>query len=252
MIEREITVKNLKIHYKVFGEGKPFLILHGWRSGSNRWQKVAEVLAEKYMVIVPDLPGFGKSQEPESAWSTDNFVEFIHDFKNTVPDLRDSFYLAGHSFGGTLAAKFSIKYTQRVKKLFLISASCIRLKTPSKKLSYNISRIVKIFYFFPFYESFRKFSYKYIIRRSDYLHVSGIMKDIYLKVISDDLSYKLPFLKVPTVILWGPKDDLTPIEHANIIRGKIRDSKLVIIKEADHYLHIKIPEILAEKIIENI
>lgn len=255
MIEREVVVKGLRIKYKAAGSGRPLLILHGWRSNSYRWQKVIDNLFQpnnNVIVIIPDLPGFGESEEPKSPWSADDYVEWIKEFSSIVPELKNDFYLVGHSFGGMLASKFSLKYTQKVKKLLLVSASCIRLKTPSKKLAYNISRLVKIFYFFPYYELFRKFVYKYIIKRSDYLHVSGIMKDIYLKVIPEDLSYKLPFLKVPTVIIWGPKDDLTPIEHAHIIHKKISHSKLVIIPEADHYLNIKMPEILAQKILENI
>ena len=156
--------------------------------------------------------------------------------------------MAGHSFGGMLAAKFAIKYNQKVQRLVLISASCIRIKTPSKKTAYNISRFVKLFYFIPYYELFRKFVYKYVLRRSDYPYVSGIMKEIYLKVIADDLSYKLPFLRIPTTIIWGDKDDLTPIEHAHIIASKIPGAKLVVIPGAHHNVNIMIPEILAEKI----
>jgi len=253
MEEKQIIVENLNINYKIFGSGKPFLVLHGWRSNSDRWQSFSESLSQKNIkIIVPDMPGFGKSEEPKIAWSADNYVEWINNFSNAVPELKHGFYLLGHSFGGMLAAKFTLKYTQKVEKLFLVSASCIRIKTPSKKLAYNISRIIKIFYFFPYYELFRKFVYKYIIKRSDYLHVSGIMKDIYLKIISEDLSYKLPFIKVPTIIVWGPKDDLTPIEHADIINDKIHKSKLVVIPDADHYLNIKIPEVLAQKVLENV
>lgn len=252
MEEKEITVKNLKINYKIMGSGEPFLILHGWRSNSNRWVKVGDALSKRFKIIIPDLPGFGKSEEPKIAWSPDDYVEFIREFSDLISDLNKDFYLLGHSFGGMLAAKFSIKYTQKVKSLFLVSASCIRITTPSKKILYNISRIVKIFYFFPHYELFRKFIYRYIIRKSDYPHVSGIMKKIYLKVISDDLSHKLPFLKVPTTIIWGSKDDMTPIEHADIIYKKIPESKLVVIPDVRHNLNITIPEILAQKILENL
>ncbi|KKP54711.1 MAG: Alpha/beta hydrolase fold protein [Parcubacteria group bacterium GW2011_GWA1_33_6] len=253
MTEEQILIKGLKVNYKVFGEGKPFLILHGWRSNSDRWQKTAELIAQKNLkVIVPDLPGFGKSQEPESAWSIDNYVEWLSEFSQNIPELNKDFYLLGHSFGGTFAAKFTIKYNQKIEKLFLVAASCIRLKTPSKRFIYNVSRIIKLFYFFPFYEIFRKYFYKFILRKSDYLYVSGIMKEIYLKVIADDLSQKLVSLRAPTVIIWGEKDDLTPIEHAYIIHKKISDSKLIIIPSAGHNLHSKNTDILVQEIMENL
>lgn len=253
MTEQQITIKNIFTNYKILGKGKPILILHGWRSNSSRWQKTAEILAKKnFMAIIPDLPGFGKSQEPKNVWNIDGYVEWLKEFSQRVPELKNDFYLAGHSFGGSVAAKFSLKYNQKVKKLFLISASAVRVTNFSKKLSYNISRIFKIFYFFPFYESFRKNIYRIFFRKSDYPYVSGIMKEIYLRVVSDDLSHKLPFLKVPTVIIWGQKDDLTPLENAYIIKEKIAESKLIIIPEQGHNMHIICPEILAKEIASNI
>ncbi len=253
MVEKKVLVKGLETDYKIIGQGRPMIILHGWRSNSSRWQNVAKCLAEEgIMTIIPDLPGFGKSQEPKNAWSMDNYVEWLKEFSLKVPELQNEFYLVGHSFGGSVATKFSLKYNQNIKKLFLISASSIRVVNLSKKISYNISRMFKIFYFFPFYETFRRNIYRTLFRKSDYPYVSGIMKEIYLKVISDDLSHKLPFLKVPTIIIWGQKDELTPLENAHIIKEKVQNSKLIVITNQGHNLHFTCPEILAEKISANI
>lgn len=253
MEEKQILIKNLKINYKIFGEGKSFLILHGWGSSSERWQKVAELVAEKgYAVIVPDLPGFGKSQEPPVAWSLDNYVEWLREFTEKIPELRDSFCLMGHSFGGAIAAKFSIKYNQRVEKLFLISAACVRKNTFIKKIFYRLAKIAKIFSFLPYYEEFRKAVYKFIVRKSDYLNQGGVMKETYVKVILDDLSCKISFLKVPTILVWGNQDNLTPIEQGEFIHKKIPGSKLAVINGTDHSLHIKMPEVLAEEIIKDL
>jgi pimeloyl-ACP methyl ester carboxylesterase len=253
MEEKQLTIKNLQVNYKTWGEGKPLLILHGWRSNSGRWEKVAEILAQKgFLVVVPDIPGFGNSQEPSTAWTINDYVEWLVDFTAAVPALAGNFYLAGHSFGGTFAAKFAIKYNQRVEKLFLIAASCIRLRTPSKKFLYNVSRVVKIFHFFPWYETFRKYFYRFVLRRSDYLSVSGVMRQVYLNVINDDLSQKLISLRVPTILIWGEKDDMTPIEHARMAHGRIQRSQLLVIPGAGHNLHTFNAEELADKIIANI
>ena len=65
MTEHQVLINNLKINYKIVGEGRPMLILHGWGSSSDRWVPVAELLAQRnIMAIIPDLPGFGKSQQP--------------------------------------------------------------------------------------------------------------------------------------------------------------------------------------------
>jgi pimeloyl-ACP methyl ester carboxylesterase len=241
----------MKINYQVFGDGKPFLILHGWGSNSDRWVPVAEKIAEKgFRVIVPDLPGFGKSDALSVPWNTNKYIDWL---EKLVKELNlQEFYLLGHSFGGALASKMAVKHMQDVKKLFLVSAACVRKKTNTKKFSAIVAKIVKIFYFVPYYAFFRKAIYKFIIRKSDYVYVEGIMKETYLNVVEEDLSFHLPFIKVPTIIIWGDKDELTPISDAYFIEGQIKKSKIIVIPGAGHDLNRKYPEILAEKVLENI
>jgi pimeloyl-ACP methyl ester carboxylesterase len=158
----------------------------------------------------------------------------------------------GYSFGGALASKITVKYPQRVERLFLAAAAVIRKKTTKKSFSEKISKIVKLFYFLPYYSFFRKAVYKFIIRKSDYVYTEGIMKQTYLNIIADDISFNLPFIRVPTIIIWGDKDQSVPIEDAHLINEKIKNSKLVIIPGADHLMHKQLPEVLAEKVLENI
>lgn len=253
MEERQITVKNLIIHYKIIGQGKPMLILHGWGSKSDRWQAVGEILAQKNMMaIIPDLPGFGQSQEPGTVWNLNNYVEWVAEFSEKIPELSHGFYLLGHSFGGALSAKFSIKYNQRVEKLFLVGAAAIRKKTIKKQVVGRMSKVAKIFSFLPFYGFAKKVFYKFVVGGNDYLRVQGAMKETFLAAIADDLSQFVSSIKVPTVIIWGEKDDTTLVEDAYFINKKISGSKLIIIPGQNHALEIKVPEILAQKILENI
>lgn len=247
----EITINGIKTNYQVFGEGKPFLILHGWGSASDRWIKEAEIIAEKgFKVIVPDLPGFGSSDKLTRPWTVNDYVKWFEEFTKVLN--IENFYLLGYSFGGALSAKITVKYPQRVQKLFLVAAAIVRKRTTQKNFSAKAAKFVKLFHFFPYYNLFRKAFYKFVIRKSDYVYTEGIMKQTYLNVISDDVSFNLPFIKVPTIIIWGDKDQSVPIEDAYLIKEKIKNSKLVVIPGADHLMHKQLPEILAEKVLENL
>ena len=103
----------------------------------------------------------------------------------------------------------------------------------------------------PYYLLVRKAFYKFIIKKSDYIYTKGIMKETYLKIISEDLSCHLSFIKVPTVIIWGDKDESTPVKNAYFINQKIKNSKLVIISGAGHNLNQKEPEILVKEVLGN-
>lgn len=212
------------------------------------------MLAQKNIrVIVPDLPGFGKSQEPPTPWGIDNYIDWVHEFVENSPELPKEFYLLGHSFGGSLSAKFAIKYNQKIKGLFLVAAVCVRTFKSSKKILQHLSKIVKIFAFLPYYQLFRKAFYKFILRKSDYPHVKeGIMKETYIKVVSEDLSYRLLFVKVPTTIIWGDKDESTPLSDGEFIHAKIKNSKFIVLPGKKHSLQLEAPEMLAEKILENL
>ncbi|HOW12806.1 MAG TPA: alpha/beta hydrolase [Candidatus Pacearchaeota archaeon] len=251
MKEEIFFINNLNINVKIFGEGKIFLVLHGWGSKSDRWEKFGNILSNYgFKVIIPDLPGFGKSEKMKQAWSLDDYCFFVEDFANFLNIER--FYLLGHSFGGSIAIKYSLKFSQRVEKLFLFAPSCIREKNLKKNFLKNISKIFNKFSFLPFYNFFKKIFYKFIVRKSDYLLSEGVLKETYLKIINEDLSNSLSLINIPTIIIWGDKDDIVPLENGKIINQKIKNSKLVIIKNGDHNLEQTIPDILSQKILENL
>ena len=228
---------------------KTLVILHGWGSSKEKWQKVKENLENnKVNVIIPDLPGFKEKNKIDRPWNLDDYVNWLEDFSQN----NERFFLLGHSFGGAVAVKFTLKHPQKVEKLFLVAAACIRRKTAKKIILAKISEIFKAFSFLPFYNFFRKVFYKFIIRKSDYIYTTGIMKETYLNIINEDLSGILPLIQPPTVIIWGNKDEATPIKDAHIIKNKIKNSELIIIPGGTHDLERKMPEKLAEIIIRYI
>jgi len=168
----ETIVTGVKTNYQIFGEGIPFVVLHGWGSNIDRWTVIAEQVSKSgFKVIVSDLPGFGKSDALATPWNMNNYIKWLEGF---IKELNiKEFYLMGHSFGGALACKFTINHPQDVKKLFLVAAASVRKKTTQKNALRNISKLVKMFSFLPYYDIFRKAFYKFIIRKSDYPYVKA-------------------------------------------------------------------------------
>lgn len=233
---------------------KTLLILHGWGwpVSSQQWVRVKGLIGnEKYTVFVPDLPGFGKTPPPEKPWTIDDYVEWVKDFceKNNLSQI----FLLGHSFGGAVAVKFSIKYPQRIKKLILIDSAGIRRKRLKKEIQKKIAHFLNNFSFLPFYDLIRKIAYRTLFRRSDYLLTEGVgggvMKETYLNVIREDISDSFSNISVPVLLVWGEKDKITPLEHAYFMKEKIAGAKLEIIPNVKHNPHFEAPEILAEKIL---
>jgi pimeloyl-ACP methyl ester carboxylesterase len=244
MADQKAFIKNLEIYYKVIGEGdKTLLILHGWGSKSNNWLKTAEFIAKKKVkVIIPDLPGFGKSNKPPYVWNFDEYCSFVKEFADYLK--LDKFCLLGHSFGGALAIKFSLKFPRKVSKLFLVSAACIRRKTFKKKALFVISKVFKIFSFVPV---IKKAFYKFVVK-SDYPSTKGFMRKTYINIIKEDLTPSLDRVSVPTTLIWGDRDNVTPLDQAELIKSKIKRSKLIVVAGGTHDLERTMSEALAKNV----
>lgn len=233
------------------------IILHGWGSLKEKWQEVRQYIEKSYendscsvKIIVPDLPGFKKETGLGRVWDLDDYVEW---FKNFCSDFDEPFFLLGHSFGGRIAIKYTTQNPERLKGLILVSSAGI---IPKKKFSRNIAsktaQFGKVFSFVPFYKLFRKGFYKYILRRTDYIQAEKLpyLKETFKNVIKEDLRQYFSKIKIRCLILWGDKDDMTPLSDGNLMAREIPNSRLEILQGIGHFPYMENPELLSQKIIK--
>lgn len=249
MEEETIYIDGLKINFKTIGSGEPLLILHGWGGSHHSWAKVQAILVDKgYRVIVPDLPGFGDSQEPQKPQTVGNYSDFILKLVDKMN--LSSFFLLGHSFGGRVAIKFTKQNPQRVKKLILCDASGVKLELDSKaKIVSALSRFGNALFSKRIFSEFKKSAksvFHFFLRHKDYVRVQGVMRETLKLVIAEDLSHELSAIKVQTLILWGEKDNMVPLKAAYIFKEKIVNSELKIFPKIKHNPHRQIPDELSE------
>jgi pimeloyl-ACP methyl ester carboxylesterase len=223
--------------------GQSLIILHGWQSSKEKWSKVKEVIErEGVKVIIPDLPGFKEKNKLERAWNIDNYVNWFKDFSHD----KEKFFLLGHSFGGRVSIKFASKHPERLEGLILVSSAGI--KNQERPIS-KLIPLLKKFSFLPGYSFLRKAFYKFIIRKTDYLYVDGMLKETFKKVIEEDLTPILSQIKARTLILWGQKDKITPLANARLMKERIGESRLEVLEGIGHTPYLEDPEGLAEKIL---
>jgi len=225
------------------------LILHGWGSCTKNWQRVKDRLESGgYKVFLPDLPGFGENLPLSQVWEVDDYVKWVKDYceKNNLSQI----FLLGHSFGGSIALKFALKFPQEVKKLILVDPAIVRVKDVKKEILTKIAKILKIFSFLPLYSSVRRICYKLI--GSDYPDAEGPMRETYLKVIKEDLSGHLAKVSVPTLLIWGEKDKVTPVKDAYSIKEKVAGAELKILRNIHHNPQTENPELLAETVLKSL
>ncbi len=247
----QANVKGLKINYKIAGIGQPILILHGWRHSCQHWEQVAHFLSSKFQVILLDLPGFGKSQDPDFGWTISDYRDFVIE---TIKELDiKGCILLGHSFGGRIAIKVAALNDGMISKLILCDSAGVNLEISAKKrIVIAVSKFFSAIFNNKLTRGFYKFVqgiiYK-ILRSDDYNLVNSTMKEVFANATKEDLFPIVSDIKIPTLIIWGELDRATPLKNALAINQKINGSKLEIIKGIGHSPQLKVPQQVADLII---
>ncbi|NOQ68166.1 alpha/beta fold hydrolase, partial [Patescibacteria group bacterium] len=234
-----------------------------------------------FKILIPDLPGFGKSDEPNKNWKLDDYVEFVDEFIKKasrkggfelVKDLLkkfnpnkglsavtvgakhlQKFVLIGHSFGGRIAIKYAVKYPEKIDKLILTGAAGIKHELSVKqKIFFILAKTGKKIFSLPIVNNLKKYARKFLYkaaRKKDYYKASQRMKEIMKNVLAEDLTPILEKIKTPTLLAWGKLDNSTPLADGKIMNEKIENSKILVFDDANHSLPYQRAEKFAKSII---
>lgn len=121
MQERYFTANDLSIYYRVEGEGDPVMLIHGFGEDGEIWNTTIEGLKSRYRLIVPDLPGSGKSKGNIENKSMEDFAGYIHQIleKENITSCA----MIGHSMGGYITLAFAEKYPEILNKFGLFHST---------------------------------------------------------------------------------------------------------------------------------
>ena len=231
------------VNYYQIGQGKKNLIfLHGWGSNALIWQNIISKIDQKqFCIYTLDLPGFGNSALPKKSFSISDYTEVISEFISKL-NLKNNI-LIGHSFGGRIAIKLAATHPNLIKKLILVDSAGIKV---DKKFTNYLAKIVKPIFKPKFMQKSRMLIYKKI-GAQDYAN-SGELKETFKKIINEDLTSYLDRIKLPVLIIWGEDDQETPLQFAQIMKEKINNSQLKIIKDAGHFSFIDQPQLFINEL----
>jgi pimeloyl-ACP methyl ester carboxylesterase len=127
----ELDLEGRSIVYLEGGQGTDLLLLHGFGSNKDTWNRVSRLLTPSFHVVAPDLPGFGESDLPDGTdYSVPAQVERVRAFADALGLTR--FFLGGSSMGGNIAGAFAARYPEMVIGLWLISPLGVSGAEPSE------------------------------------------------------------------------------------------------------------------------
>lgn len=245
----------LRVNYTRAGSGPPLILLHGWANSSLTLQPLAEWLSDIRTVIVPDLPGFGRTEAPKQSegWDTAAHAAFIAELMDKLKIERADFF--GHSRGGAYAAYLAATRPERMERMILCGSAGLRERLPiSTRLRRRYRRLL--------IRSAHRLANRGLLGKGgqeraralseryasvDY-RAAGPMRPTLAKVLADDLEPLLPRITAPTLLVWGAEDRETPLELGERSHRLIRGAELLVVEGAGHHVFQDAPEQVVPRI----
>jgi len=119
-VSRTANVGGTTIFYRTGGHGPTVILLHGYAETSRMWNPILPALAERFTVIVPDLPGIGDSGIPASGLDMKSSAITIHDLARSLGVQKAR--VVGHDIGLMVAYAYAAQYPGEVNKVILMDA----------------------------------------------------------------------------------------------------------------------------------
>ncbi|MBB4661918.1 alpha/beta fold hydrolase [Conexibacter arvalis] len=215
------------------------IVLHGWGAHIEALGSILAGLRDQVELIAPDLPGHGRSDMVPGAWTNADYARFVVKLADALGIGR--FALIGHSRGAAIALVLATEpdSRDRVERMVFTGAAGIK---PRRRAAYygkvGMAKVGKAAAKVggapgrKLQESIRG-----RVASADWLAAPEALRGTLRNVLAEDLSPRLPQVSAPTLLMWGDRDDDTPMWMAEKMEREIPGAGLVVLRGGGHYAY---------------
>lgn len=269
---RHVSLHGHDVRYRMGGDGPVVLLLHGIAGSSRVWRSVMPALAEQHTVIAPDLLGHGESAKPVGDYSLGAYASGLRDLLGLLEVPRAT--VVGHSFGGGVAMQLAYQHPECLDRLVLVSSGGLGrevswllrlLSLPGSDLlmplftpafvrdqgdamsSFLHRRGVRSARLDEMWRAYGSLA-ESPNRRAFLRTLRSVIEPGGQSVSAMDRLYLAA--AVPTMIVWGDKDGIIPVEHAHAANEAIPGSRLEILAGVGHFPQVEASERFTEVLLD--
>ena len=248
-----LAIDGMLVHLRDQGprdDPAPIVLLHGTSASLHTWEGWVTALQAKRRVISLDLPGFGLTGPfPDGDYRMSHYSAFLAHVLDQLQVPRA--VVAGNSFGGQLAWQFALDHPQRVERLVLVDAAGYPRNATSIPIGFRLAQIPALAPLMAnllprqmieasirnVYGDPSKVSDELIDRYYELTLRAGNREALRQRFIQAEAGQgftRIAELKVPTLIIWGGRDELIPPDNAERFKRDIQGSRLVLFDDLGH------------------
>lgn len=269
----ELELHGHRMIHRVAGSGPPVVLIHGMVNSSRHWEAVAARLAHHHTVIAPDLIGHGDSVAPRGDYSLGAHAARIRDLLAAIGVERAT--IVGHSLGGGVAMQFFWQFPERTERLVLVSSGGLGAEVSpmlrgaalpgASAVVAAVSHRRVVDGIWAAGTALRRrgndtgVQLQAVARAMRPLERAGA-REAFLQTLrsvidvrgqrisANDRLYLLE--GVPTMIVWGGRDNTIPVAHGREAHAEIPGSRFELLERAAHFPHLEDPGGLAAVLLD--
>jgi pimeloyl-ACP methyl ester carboxylesterase len=269
---QHVSIHGHDMAYQMEGSGPPLLLLHGIAGSSRTWRDVIPRLADRFTVIAPDLMGHGQSEKPIGDYSLGAFASGIRDLLEVLS--IDRITVVGQSFGGGVAMQLAYQHPERCERLVLVDSGGLgrEVSWMLRFMTLPGSEYVMPVIFPGFVRDWGDSLFRWINDHGIQLGRFGEMWSAYASLAESEnrrafartirsvidpggqtvsaMDRLYLATQMPTLIIWGDRDDIIPVSHAYAANRAMPGSRLVIVEGAGHFPQIEAPERFVDALLD--
>ena len=244
--KRQLEAAGISVELRRGGDGPPLLVIHG-EHGVPGWLDAYQSLAETYDVIVPSLPGYGRTTRPDWIMGVHDLAAWVTWFARDI-NIATPVNVIGCSLGGWVATEIATIAPQFLRKMVIVGAMGLKPRAGEifdYVLEFGKTGLERAFHrpgqsaeFAKYYGREWTPAESELVERHREMMCRIAWKP-YMHSLT--LPHLLPSIQTPTLIVWGREDAITPLQCGQLYRDGIASSRLAIIDNCGHMPEMEEP-----------